>query len=204
MLRLYFNQMWGSVRTESRSFGSEKPSLRAGTDELSDFPLFGFDLPVDSYDIAEWHGQNVRLFPPASVELQQGGRDGVFRSVKAQELARDGERSYLVLSPGTTVRLIGGEQVLSVTLDEQKERAGWDKKKAAFWLTFMIIATLGGPLMFLYAKPDPEKVTRALQESRVKQGLPANPEPLDIKVPDADEPGAEVPKTGLVIPASVR
>lgn len=213
VLRLYINQNWGSVRTESRSFAPSDGDVLAGTDDKALFPLFGFQLPpsTESYPIATWMGDTVRLFPPPAARLERSHKDDGYRLVTPEQLEGEGAQRFLTLTRGSTVRLLEGEQVLTITLDEQRERAGIEKQKAVFWLTFLVIVTLGGPLLFLLAAPDPTLVPRALEEARVKQGLPAQPEPIDFTATDEQNDGdagpaagSVKPRTHVVLPASVR
>ncbi|MBX5482506.1 MAG: hypothetical protein IRZ16_11820 [Myxococcaceae bacterium] len=220
MLRLYFNHAWGAVRTESRSFSAKDGAVvLAGTGEKSVLPLFGFQLPEEDYALAEWQHDGARLFPPPAAVLERK-EGGSFLPVPADALQKDGARAFLPLSRGQTVRLREGDQVLTITFDLQKDRAGWDRQKAAFMLVFLVFLTIGLPLIFLSASPDPTLVDRALEEARVKQGLPAKPEPLNLQpVPDpdaatgdpsGDATGTTPPATGekapsrIVLPASVR
>lgn len=202
-LRIYFNQAWGTVRTESRSFGIADGDVIAGMDEKAHLPLFGFELRKDSYRIAKWHGTSARVYPPprASMEWSQSGPRG-FAPVPREAIAQDEHGSYLVVAPGSEVRLREGDQVLAVRVDVQRDRAPWDKQKAAFWLVFLIIATVAGPLAFLLARPDPELVSRALGQAREKQGLPATPE--DLNLAPVPEDGSSPHGKGMTIPASVR
>ncbi len=202
MLRLYFNLSWGSVRTESRSFAPEDGTVLAGTDELAQLPLFGFTLPADSYPIAEWMGDTVRLFPPAGTTLELSRGNGPFQPVSKGELQSVGERAFVALERGTTVRARSGDLMLAATLDLLRDRAPGEKQKAMFWLVLLITATLGGPLAFLLAGPDPDLPMRALEQARVKQGLPAQPEPL---APETfEDPPEDQGSRGRVLPTSVR
>ncbi len=202
MLRIYFNLTWGSVRTESKSFALEDGTVLAGTDDKAQLPLFGFSLPAESYPIAEWDGEAVRLYPPpgTTLELSKGG--GPLQPISEAELQALGGRTFVRLQRGTTLHARSGDQLLSVTLDLLRDRAPAEKQKAIFWLILLITATLGGPLAFLLVGPDPDLPTRAMEQARVRQGLPAQPEPL---APEAFEDLPEVEKTrGRLLPASVR
>ena len=196
-VRFYLNHTWGAVRAESRSYPVQQGSVLAGMDERAHFPLFGFQLPAETYTLAEWTGTAARVFPPpaARVEARQG--DGEFRSVGAEAFGVDGERRFLTVPLGGSVRFREGDQILVVTVDEQRERAGWDKKKAVFWLAFLLIATVGAPLAFLLAGPDPGLVSRALEQARVKRGLPARPEPIEIAPLPDEDPNAK--KKGFLL-----
>lgn len=214
MLRLYFNHAWGSVRTESRSFSAEDGAvLLAGTGQRAKLPLFGFALPADDYPIAEWQPDGARLFPPPTAKLEQSRKGDGFFELQPDALERDGQRAFVRMTEGTSLRIREGEQILTVTLEDQKDRAGWDKKKFALVMAFMVIATLGLPIFFLTAAPSTTLVARALQDARVKQGLPAVHQPIDIApVPQkaAAQPGPdgvkpkELPRTHVVLPTSVR
>lgn len=204
-MRLYFNQIWGSVRTESRSYTAEDAVvLLAGTDDKALLPLFGFQLPAESYAIAEWEGAKTRVFPPPAAKVERSHEGDSFCALCQDDWQTDGQRRFIVLEQGQTLRMLEGDQILTVTLDDQKERAGWDKQKAAFWLVFLVIVTLAAPLMFLLSGPDPTLVFRAMEQARERAGLPAKHEPIDISVPDEGDPAGEVHRTGVVLPASVR
>ncbi|HYX92379.1 MAG TPA: hypothetical protein VE782_12515 [Myxococcaceae bacterium] len=179
-LRFYLNHTWGTVRTESRSYPVEQGTVLAGMDERAQFPLFGFQLPAESYPLAEWTGSAARVFPPPAAQVEHSGPGGHYLVAAADALGTDGGRRFVTVPVGGSVRLREGDQLLVVTVDEQRERAGWDKQKAAFWLIFLIVATLGAPIAFLLAGPDPGLVSRALEQARVKQGLPAKPTPIEI------------------------
>ena len=202
MLRIYFNLTWGSVRTESQSFAPEDGTVLAGTDDKAQLPLFGFTLPKESYPIAEWEGDGVRLYPPpgATLELSKGGAP--FQPASESELQSIGGRTFVRLQRGTTLHARNGDQLLSATVDLMRDRAPAEKQKAFFWLVMLVTATLGGPLAFLLVGPDPDLPTRALEQARVKQGLPAQPEPLAPEV--FEEPPEDARSRGRLLPASVR
>jgi hypothetical protein len=202
VLRIYFNLSWGSVRTESRSFAPEDGIILAGTDEQARLPLFGFALPAESYPIAEWESDGVRLFPPPETRLELSRGGGPFQAVSERELQSDGGRTFVRLERGTTLRVQSGDQLLTATVDLLRDRAPAEKQKAMFWLVLLVTATLGGPLAFLLAGPDPDLPTRALEQARMKQGLPAQPEPLDPEV--FEEPEEDPGARGRVLPTSVR
>jgi hypothetical protein len=186
-VRFYLNHTWGTVRTESRSYSVQQGTVLAGMDEHAHFPLFGFTLPADSYALAEWTGSAARVFPPPAARVEQRLAGGDYRALSADACGTEGDRRYITVPVGGSLRFCEGDQILVVTVDEQRERAGWDKQKAAFWLIFLLIATLGAPLAFLLAGPDPGLVSRALEQARVKQGLPAKPTPIEIApLPDED------------------
>src|SRR5919197_2621901 len=94
-LRFYLNHSWGTVRTESRSYPVDQRTVLAGMDERAHFPLFGFQLPAESYTLAEWTGSHARVFPPpaARVEQSQGGND--YRELPADAFRTDGDRRYV-------------------------------------------------------------------------------------------------------------
>jgi hypothetical protein len=196
-VRFYLNHSWGTVRTESRSYPVEQRTVLAGMDEHAHFPLFGFQLPAESYVLAEWTGSSARVFPPpaAHVEQKQAGSD--FGDLPADAFGTDGHRRFVTVPVGSSLRFREGDQVLVVTVDEQRDRAGWDKQKAAFWLVFLIVATLGAPIAFLLAGPDPGLVSRALEQARVKQGLPAQPTPIEIAPLPEEDPDAK--KKGFLL-----
>lgn len=186
-VRFYLNHTWGAVRAESRSYPAQQGRLVAGMDEHAEFPLFGFQLPAESYTLAEWTGTSARIFPPPAAEVERRNTQGGFELVASDAFSADGERRFLTVPVGGSLRFREGDQILVVTVDEQKDRAGWDKQKAAFWLIFLVIATLGTPLAFLLAGPDMGLVSRALERARIKQGLPAQPQPIEIApLPDED------------------
>lgn len=201
-LRIWFNQSWGPMRTEARSYARKDGPVVAGVDERANYPLFGFQLKEDSYRIAEWRADGVRFYPPPMASLERAVGAASFQPVPSDELSA----GYLDVATGTRLRLREADSELTVTVDLLKERAGWDKKKAAFYLVFLMAAALGAPLAFLLAGPDPTLVTRAMEDSRVKRGLPAQPEPLDLEAMQAEDPeGARRAADGtIVLPASVR
>jgi len=196
-MRFYLNHTWGTVRTESRSYPVQQGTVVAGMDERADFPLFGFQLPAESYALAEWTGAGARVFPPPAALVEQSHPGGDYRPVSADAFGTDGERRYVTLPVGGSLRLREGDQILVLSVDEQRDRAGWDKQKAAFWLLFLIIATLGAPIAFLIAGPDPGLVSRALEQARVKQGLPAQPTPIEIAPLPEEDPDAK--KKGFLL-----
>lgn len=212
MLRLYVNQNWGTVRTESRSFAAADGELLAGTDERALFPLFGFKLPAGSYPLATWHGEEVHLFPPPEARVEHSRKGGPLLPLFEGDLQGEPGQRYLTLTAGSKVRMREGDQLLTVVLEDQKDRAGWDKQKAVFMLVFMVVATVALPLLLLMAGPDPRLVGRALEEARVKQGLPAHPQPIDLgpakegAATGHREDGGKGEKgpTHVVLPASVR
>jgi hypothetical protein len=186
-VRFYLNHAWGAVRAESRSYPVQQGSVLAGVDEHAHFPLFGFQLPAESYTLAEWTGTAARVFPPPAAQVEQRQADGDFRPAGPAAFGTEGDRRFITVPVGGSVRFREGDQILVVTVDEQRDRAGWDKQKAVFWMIFLLIATLGAPIAFLLAGPDPDLVSRALEQARVKRGLPARPEPIEIApLPDED------------------
>jgi hypothetical protein len=205
VLRIYFNSCWGQVRTDAISFGPSDGPVLAGTDAKAVYPLFGFKLPADSYPIAEWHGDQVRVYPPsdAAVELCC---PGAARCRLGQEQLPQAEgRRYVTLSKGASVHFLENDVTLTVTLDEMRDRAGWEKQKAIFWMCVLVIATVAAPLAFLVAGPDPTLPARALEADRLKRGLPLHPELIDLDAlgdPEAEQDGAGPRR--MVIPASVR
>jgi hypothetical protein len=193
------------MRTEARSYSRKDGAVVAGVDEQANYPLFGFSLESESYRIAEWRDDGVRFYPPphAVVELSRGVAE--YEPVTPNTLpVAEGGRRYLDVPTGTRLRLREGDSLLVVTVDLLKERAGWDKKRAAFYLIFLIAAAAGAPLAFLLAGPDPTLVTRALTESRVKRGLPAQPETVDLGTEEEVRRAARRPDGTVLIPASVR
>ncbi len=190
------------MRTEARSYSRKDGPVVAGVDEQANYPLFGFELQQESYRIAEWRADGVRFYPPPRASLERARGSAGFEPVPPEEL-RPG---YLDVPTGTILRLREGDSLLTVTVDLLRERAGWDKKKAAFYLVFLVCAALGAPLAFLLAGPDPTLVRRAMEDSRVKRGLPAQPEKLDLDAMGAEDP--EAARKGndgtMVLPASVR
>jgi hypothetical protein len=201
VLRIYFTSSWGSVQTDARSFAPAEGPVLAGTDENATLPLFGFQLPADSYPIADWQGETARVFPPVGATLELSRRGEGFHPVADAQLSRDGERAFVPVERGTTLRIRNGEVLLEVHVDLQRERAPREKRKALFWMAVMLIATIGGPIAFLLAGPDPDLPARALTEARIKNGLPAKPEPLNL---DPVDPPPEAKPRGMVLPTSVR
>ena len=196
-VRFYLNHTWGAVRAESRSYPAQQGSVLAGVDAHAHFPLFGFQLPAETYTLAEWTGTVARVFPPPAARVEQRETDGEFRAAGPEAFAVDGDRRFITVSVGGSVRFREGDQILVVTVDEQRERAGWDKQKAIFWMIFLLIATVGAPLAFLLAGPDPGLVSRALEQARVKRGLPARPEPIEIAPLPDEDPNAK--KKGFLL-----
>lgn len=210
-LRLWFSQTWGTMRTEARSYSRKDGTVVAGVDEQATYPLFGFQLEngAESYPIAEWRGNAVRFFPPPGATLQRprAGAKGQFEPLPEGTVLSEGGRRYVDLPSGSSLRVTEGDSLLDVTVDVLKERAGWDIKKALFYMVFLVAAALGPPIAFFFIGPDPEMVGRVLMDDRVKRGLPAEPEPLQVnegEPQDRTEDGRARPSGTLLVPASVR
>jgi hypothetical protein len=200
-LRVYFAETLGRVRTFARSFGLAEGCVQAAADERSPLPLYGFSLPYEPWSLCEWQQGKVRLFVPPCAAVERAPKGGAFEKVAQEALPEAGGRRFVLLGPGEQARLCEGDTALLVTVDLQQERAKADRQNGAFWIAVIVIASLFGPVMFLVAKPNPNLVPRALENARLKKGLPAQPEPI---LPLSADAGAAPERTGVVIPAAVR
>lgn len=156
--RLYLTQLWGAARCEARSYGVGDAPVIAAPREDAPFPMYGFTISGTAHTLARWDGRLFRVYPPPNVRSSRPA-DGT-----------DEHGSYVALEPGSSLVFEEGPHRLSVR-SGQEARVAPDYARAVFWLTVMIAASLGGPLAFLLAKPDPELPQRALEEARAKQGI---------------------------------
>ena len=200
------------MRTEARSYSRKDGTVVAGVDEQATYPLFGFQLEggAESYPIAEWRGDSVRFFPPPLAVMEKpkaGGPKGAYEPLPAEAVGNEGGRRFVDLPSGSTLKVTEGDSLLLVTVDLLKERAGFDLKKAMFYLVFLVTAALGPPLAFFFIGPDAALVSRVLMEDREKRGLPPQPEPLQVGEDDEEQRSADGrarPRGTVLLPASVR
>ncbi|WP_225409852.1 AgmX/PglI C-terminal domain-containing protein [Stigmatella hybrida] len=152
--QLYLELYWGTVRREAIRFRPGKKPLKAASDASAGMPLWGFALPEEAFTLAESLNGAYRLFVPPGTGVERGGADGRFQALNATGLESDGNRRFVTLREGASVRLTQGQMSLVAYAAPVPERVWVNPLKGLPWLALASFAFFTTALgAFLALKP---------------------------------------------------
>ncbi|MDQ3264270.1 MAG: FHA domain-containing protein, partial [Myxococcota bacterium] len=153
--RLYLELSWDGARHKVWSFTpSLKKPVRAGASETADVQLYGFGLEQDFVLGEQAEEGGYRVFVPAGLKVERGNVGGKLTPLAASALETDGDRRFLRLQSGASLRLSAGNSSLLAYVAPPPEKIKVRYlRQFPLLLTIILLGLSYGFGSFLYYAP---------------------------------------------------